>query len=163
MQFLVDKDTSLRDFYYYYVPPRDTAKRVIRNQYASLAPLDSALRDNYSGNYYYQLHFTNKGGLVMPIIIQWNYEDGTSEVEYINAYIWRKNELNFTKTFVKAKKVKSILIDPYLETADIDTGNNSWPRNNGSAEPSRYDVFRFSGMGRFENNDSNPMKEAKKK
>lgn len=162
MQFLVDKDTTLRDFYYYYVPPQDTARRVPKNEYASLSPLDSAGRDKYDGKYYYQLYFTNKGGLVMPIIIQWNYEDGTSETEVIDVYIWRKNELKVTKTFVKTKKVKSIVIDPLRETADIDTGNNNWPRT-GSAEPSRYDVFRTKGMGRFENNDSNPMKEALKK
>ena len=162
MQFLVDKDTTLRDFYYYYLPPQDTARRVPKNEYASLSPLDSAGRDKYDGKYYYQLYFTNKGGLVMPIIIQWNYEDGTSETEVIDVYIWRKNELKVTKTFVKTKKVKSIVIDPLRETADIDTGNNNWPRT-GSAEPSRYDVFRTKGMGRFENNDSNPMKEALKK
>ena len=62
----------------------------------------------------------------MPVIIQWNYVDGTSEVEYISAYIWRKNEYKFTKAFVKYKEVQSIVIDPFRETADIDESNQRW-------------------------------------
>lgn len=160
MPFLVNTDTTLRDFYYYYVPPQDSARRKPRNEYAGMAPLDSTELNKYDGKFYYELSFSNKGGLVMPIIIQWNYEDGTSEVEYINAYIWRKNEGSVTKTFVKTKKVSSIVIDPYRETADINTDNNTWPQ---ATTPSRYEVFKMRGAGRFENSDANPMKQSRKK
>ena len=59
----------------------------------------------------------------MPIILKWNFEDGTSEIERINAYIWRKNEDQVVKSFLKNKKVKSLELDPYLETADINLKN----------------------------------------
>jgi hypothetical protein len=81
---------------------------------------------NYKNNYYYQLSLSNVGGTVMPVIIQWNYVDGSSEVDYISAYIWRKNEDKFTKAFVKYKEVQSIVIDPFRETADIDESNQRW-------------------------------------
>lgn len=64
----------------------------------------------------------------MPIIIKWTYADGTEEIERINAYIWRKNEKQVVKTFLKNKEVTHIQIDPYRETADIDENNNAWPK-----------------------------------
>src|SRR5262249_26988783 len=69
----------------------------------------------------------NKGGLVMPIILEWTYKDGTKEIERIPAQVWRKNEGHLTKLFVKDKEVESIKLDPNRETADIDESNNSWP------------------------------------
>ena len=60
----------------------------------------------------YELTFTNKGGLVMPIIIEWTYKDGTKEIERIPAQVWRKNEKKVTKTFVKDKEVASVKLDP---------------------------------------------------
>jgi hypothetical protein len=96
----------------------------------------------------------------MPIIIQWNYADGTSEVERISAYIWRKNENKVTKTFVKYKEVKSILLDPYRETADIDESNNSWPK---TEIKTRFEVYKSKRGTRFDNNDINYMQRAKEK
>ena len=61
-----------------------------------------------------------KVGLVMPIIIEWTFADGTKEVDRIPAYIWRKNEEKVTKAFMKDKEVVQILIDPDRETADTD-------------------------------------------
>jgi hypothetical protein len=96
----------------------------------------------------------------MPVIIQWNYTDGTSEVEQISAYIWRKDETKFTKTFAKQKEVKSIVIDPFKETADIDESNNSWPK---TIVESRFDIFKTKKLGRGENLDLNMMQKAKMK
>ena len=75
----------------------------------------------------------------MPIILQWVYTDGTSELEYINAYIWRKNENKVVKNFMKNKQVASVILDPLKETADIDESNNSWPS---TITESRFDVFK---------------------
>jgi hypothetical protein len=160
--FLVDKDTSLRDFYYFFKPePREIPTYFVRDRFANLEIVDENDFKNISGKYYYQLYFSNKGGLVMPIIIKWEYMDGTSEIEHISAYIWRKNEKQVAKAFVKEKEVKAIIIDPYRETADIDESNNTWPR---FETPTKLDIFKAKSFGRGEGlNGNNPMQRAKKK
>jgi hypothetical protein len=95
----------------------------------NLEPITDSISGFYEGHFYYTLHLTNKGGAVMPVIIGWVFEDGTMEVDRISAYIWRKNENHFAKSFAKNKKVVSIVLDPYLETADIDVDNNLWKYN----------------------------------
>lgn len=164
MKFLVDQDTLLRDFYYYYKPEKRTASttgggggRGGRGNGMEKATEEEM--KSYAGQYYYELTFSNKGGLVMPLIIQWNYKDGTSETERISAYIWRKNESKVVKTFVKTKEVASIVLDPFKETADINEGNQSWPS---AAEPSRLELFKAKNAPRGSNNQGNPMQKAKK-
>ena len=93
----------------------------------------------------------------MPIIIQWNYKDGTSDVEYINAYIWRKNESKVVKTFAKDKEIASIKIDPFKETADIDEKNNSWPS---ALTPSHFDLFKSKRNARGVDTETNPMRKS---
>lgn len=159
MTFLVDTDTLLRDFYYYYKAPRDTQTVRVQDRYASLTSADDADVKRFEGMYYYELHLQNKGGTVMPVIIQWNFTDGTSEVEYIHAYIWRKNEDKVVKTFAKSKQVASILIDPYRETADIDEENNRWPTSPVTVD--RFDLFKAKSVGRGQNNENNPMQRAR--
>lgn len=158
MVFLVDKDTSLRDFYYYYKPVTDTSSRRV-NRYESNTPITDTDFAKFKDKYYYELHFSNKGGSVMPIIIEWTYEDSTKEVEYINAYIWRKNEKEVIKTFAKDKKVVGIKLDPYKETADIDERNNAWTKD---LTPTSFDLFKAKTLGRGQYDDANPMKKALK-
>ena len=79
----------------------------------------------------------------MPVIIEWTFADGTKEVEKIPVEIWRKNENNFRKVFVKTKEVTGIVIDPYKETADIDKSNNNWPVKE---LPTRFQVFKKHKM-----------------
>lgn len=158
MVFLVDKDTSLRDFYYYYKPATDTSSRRV-NQYENNTPITDTDFAKFKDKYYYELHFSNKGGSVMPIIIEWTYEDSTKEVEYINAYIWRKNEKEVIKTFAKDKKVVGIKLDPYKETADIDERNNAWTKD---LTPTSFDLFKAKTLGRGQYDDANPMKKALK-
>ncbi|MGZ4038488.1 MAG: M1 family peptidase, partial [Bacteroidia bacterium] len=158
MKFLVDVDTTLRDFYYYYQGPKEVTKEV-KNKYESIELMDDANYSKLSNKFIYELTFSNKGGAVMPLIIQWNYSDGSKEIDRINAYIWRKNEKEVRKTFMKDKKVASVLIDPYKETADINESNNSW---NMSAEPSKFDLFKAKAEIRGQSKGSNPMQKAKK-
>ncbi|MCW3084150.1 MAG: aminopeptidase [Bacteroidetes bacterium] len=160
MKFLVDTDTTLRDFYYYNKMAATDVTPVIRDENEKLSAMPGDDFKSYEGNFYYELNFSNKGGTVMPIIIQWNYADGTSEVERISAYIWRKDETKVTKTFVKTKEVKSILIDPYKETADINEANNSWPK---TEVKTRFDVYKSKRGSRFDTNDVNYMQRAKGK
>jgi hypothetical protein len=132
---------------------------VIVNKYQNIVMPGNEDLKKYQNKFYYELHFTNKGGLVMPIIIQWNYKDGTNEVEYINAYIWRKNESKVIKTFAKDKEVASITLDPFKETADIDESNNSWPA---SVPLSHFDLFKSKTTNRGEDTETNPMRKSLK-
>lgn len=89
---------------------------------------DEAIRKKNANKNFYELTLKNNGGLVMPIIIEWNYTDGTKEIEMIPAEIWRSNESKVTKVFAKDKEVASIVIDPELRTADVNTDNNVFPK-----------------------------------
>jgi len=159
MKFLVDVDTTLRDFYYHYKPEVKTAveKKPV-NYYENYEPLSDSALAALKGKYMYELYFTNKGGAVSPLIIQWNYKDGTSEVDRVNAYVWRKNEKNVVKTYAKEKEVASILLDPYKETCDINEKNNTW---NIKQAPDRFDVFKTKSVGRGQSTGGNPMQKAK--
>jgi hypothetical protein len=168
IEFAVDVDTTLRDFYYYYDENKDdyliqqrnqasTSGLRVRNRFDKLAPLTDEERSRIDDNYYYQLYLSNKGGCVMPVIIGWEFEDGSTEIDYISAYVWRKNEFNIRKAFVKRKKVVKITLDPMKETADIDTSNNEWPKAN---EISRFEVFKAKQIEREPNS---PMKRLKNK
>jgi hypothetical protein len=161
MKFLVDTDTLLRDFYYYYQPEKETqGGQIIENRYSNLEKLTVDDYKQFEGKYIYEVSFSNKGGMVMPIILQWNYKDGTSEIERISAYIWRKNENNVVKAFIKDKEVQSIVLDPFLETADIDTKNNQWPK---MGTTTRFELFKSKVTVRGGNNANNPMQKAKNK
>ena len=75
----------------------------------------------------------------MPVIIEWTYTDGTKEITRIPAEIWRVNEQQITKVFVKQKEVAKIVLDPHQETADTDTQNNAFPR---VKETTKFDEFK---------------------
>ena len=79
--------------------------------------------------YFYELVFEKPGDLVMPIIVEFEYEDGTKERKQYPAEIWRKNDTEVTKVFPSNKAITKIMVDPDEETADVDTSNNSWPKN----------------------------------
>lgn len=168
LRFLVDQDTSLRDFYYYYKPEKKQPSSTpagtepVRPPAKAKEVISADEAKKFEGKYYYELTFSNKGGLVTPVILQWNYADGTSEMEYINAYIWRKNENKFVKSFLKSKAVASIVVDPYKETADIDENNQSWPK--GEVKINRFELFKSTRPNRrgSGNQAGNPMQKAKK-
>jgi len=139
--FETDRDTTLRDFYWKYdreIAKYDTAKYPVTVK-AQTEALDEEGRQKYGSKHLYEISFTNKGGLAMPIILEWTYKDGTKEIERIPAQVWRKNEKNVIKTFMKDKEVASIKLDPYRETADIDESNNKY---GDIKEPSKFKVFK---------------------
>jgi len=78
--------------------------------------------------YFYELTFDKPGGMLMPIIVQLNYEDGTSEMQTFPVQIWRKNNQSAIRVIATDKKVVKFQLDPKLQTADIDVTNNMWPR-----------------------------------
>jgi hypothetical protein len=110
-----------------------------------------------SGLNFYELEFKNIGGLVMPIILQLTFEDGTTEVIYVPAEIWRLNSHKVTKVFITEKEVVKFRVDPFLETADTDLSNNAWPRE---ITESRFKLFqerqsRENEMQRFKRANEN--------
>ena len=146
--FETDADETLRDFYWRYdrgLAKIDNTPFEITRPAMAIDTFTEAQRYNIAGSKnMYELTFSNKGGLVMPIIIEWTFKDGTKEVEKIGVNIWRKNENKVTKAFMKDKEVASIQIDPMRETADINTNNNSWPK---FTEPSKFQLFKSRGGG----------------
>ena len=147
IKFQTDADTTIRDFYWRYarsLEPYDTSKIEIKIPASNPEGLTDAEKEKYGNKNMYELTFSNKGGLVMPIIIEWTYKDGTKEVEKIPAQVWRLNENKVIKTFVKDKEVASIKLDPMRETADINESNNSW---NTIPEPSKFTIFKQTQGG----------------
>jgi hypothetical protein len=88
--------------------------------------------------YYYEITYEKPGGLVMPIIAEFTYTDGTKERKVYPAQIWRYNDKEVTKVFSSSKEVAKIVVDPDLETADVDTSNNSFPKQT----ENRFDKFK---------------------
>jgi len=158
IKFAVEQDTSLLDFYNKFdrFEVEKTADETLKAYYSSLSPKEKQLYDSKKN--FYELDFSNKGGLVMPIILKWTFTDGTSEVETIPAYIWRKDENKVTKVFAKDKVVSAVLLDPFRETADIDESNNSWPRE---TQPSRFELFKQQQAPRGSSNGINPMRSSR--
>ncbi len=141
--FATDADTTLRDFYWRYargLAKIDTTAFVVTTPENKSDIYTTEEKINLAGNKrMYELTFSNKGGLVMPLIIEWTYLDGTKEVDRIGVNIWRKNENKVTKVFMKDKEVISIKLDPFRETADIDEKNNQWPV---TQEASKFQLFK---------------------
>ena len=161
--FLTDADTTLRDFYWRYdrgIEPYDSTFKVAAQQPAAAEPLADAEKAKYQGIHLYEVSFSNKGGLVMPIIVEFTFEDGTKETEKIPAQIWRKNENNVSKVFLTKKKAVHIQLDPMKETADIDESNNSWPANEA---PSKFSLFKMRAAMRGQSQGQNPMQHAAQK
>ena len=85
--------------------------------------------------YFYEITFEKPGGLVMPIIVEYTYEDGSKDSKTYPAQIWSKNDKEVNKVVASQKAIASIQIDPNLETADVNVENNVWPK----AEKSEFD------------------------
>jgi hypothetical protein len=100
-------------------------------------PLKAYLMDNFTEaernkikqpKYFYTITFEKPGGLVMPLIVEYNYIDGTKEKVTYPAQTWRHNDKEITKAVASEKEILSIKVDPEQETADIDESNNAWPK-----------------------------------
>ena len=106
-----------------------------------------------SNKQFYELTFSNIGGLVMPLIIEVTYADNSTEVIRIPAEIWRQYENKVSRVLILNKEVISFRLDPFLETADTDLNNNSWPAR---VEPTRYELFKQKQT------NENPMQRQKR-
>lgn len=159
IHFATDVDTTLRDFYWRYDRGMEPYDSLFKFKAATVVydDIDEATKTKYAGKYLYQIDCTNKGGLVMPVIIEWTYTDGTKEVDRIPAQIWRKNENHISKVFLKDKEAASIKLDPLRETADINEANNVWPK---SEAPSKIAIYKARQAARGQSTGVNPMQHA---
>jgi hypothetical protein len=103
---------------------------------------DHAVRSKLTGKNIYEVKFKNRGGLVTPLIIEWTYKDGSKEIEKIPAEVWRINEQEISKVFIKDKEVVNIVLDPTNELADVDQSNNTFPKQ---VNDSKFDSFKKKG------------------
>jgi hypothetical protein len=135
----VDENPELLDFYNEH--DKFTATNKDRNKYNAsqkeLEPWQKALLVNKSN--FYIVDFENKGGLVMPILLDITYTDGTVEHIDIPAEIWRKNTKKVSKLFIRDKEIKEIVLDPKWATADTNINNNYWPAR---IIKSRFELFK---------------------
>ncbi|MBN8781908.1 MAG: aminopeptidase [Sphingobacteriales bacterium SCN 48-20] len=161
IQFYTDRDTAARDFYWRYargLASVDTSTYSTTMQ-VPYEQLDAAGKQKFAGKHFYELSFSNKGGLVMPIIVEWTFKDGSKQVDRIPAQIWRANEKQVVKFFMKDKEVTAIRLDPMRETADIDESNNTWGQ---IPAPSRFRAYKQKlNAARGQSQGVNPMQRAK--
>jgi hypothetical protein len=125
---LVDSSPELRDFYDSLDPwaVTEEEREAYKRYWKQLNDEERQLLKEE--RYIYQIDFENLGGLVMPIILQIESEDGTTEIVRIPAEIWRRNAVNASKLLVLDRPIRRVLVDPFRETADTDTENNAFPR-----------------------------------
>lgn len=100
---------------------------------------------------FFVIDFRNRGGLVMPIILEVTYSDGSQDEVRIPAEIWRRNSESVSKLIITHKTIQSLRLDPQLETADVDVENNFFPRR---IVKSRFQLFK-------EKEKKNDMQKAK--
>ncbi|QDP84923.1 M1 family metallopeptidase [Chryseobacterium sp. SNU WT5] len=164
--FYTDLDKETQDFYWRYNRGQEKVdtKKEYKIKFDNLETVPKKDRTALKDINAYQIDFVNKGGLVMPIILEFTFEDGSKLTDKSSAQIWRKNEQKVSKTFYFDKKVKSVQLDPMRETADIDTANNFWGE---IPEPtSKFQVFKKkqeSAARGAASGKVNPMQAAGKK
>ncbi len=168
IKFYVESDKDVQDFYYRY--DRGQEKVDISKEYSlttgNLEKLDKKDITKTNNITAYQIDFSNKGGLVMPIILEFTFEDGSKLNDKISVQIWRHNEQKASKTYYFDKKLKSVQLDPMKETADIDTSNNFWAASSSSETPTKFQVFKQKQKDAARgasNGKVNPMQAAGKK
>ncbi len=154
-----EKDPSVNDFYNTYDPFEVTL--LDQEDYKKyLKKLDEKDIEILNAGYnYYNISFENIGGLVMPLILNFIFSDGTNEEVRIPAEIWVRNNYNVSKTFFFKKEVVGVELDPWLETADTDLNNNNWPPK---MQPTKFEIYKDKKYGWGADGRENDMQRARK-
>ncbi len=138
---LVDRIPDLKDFYNTY--DRDAVTNEQREEFRraieKLTPEERKLMESKKN--FYRISLKNLGGLVMPVILQVEYEDGSQEMVHLPAEIWQLNAAECTTAVVSDKLLKSVELDPLRQVADTNRDNNYFPPR---LEPSRFQLFKGS-------------------
>ncbi|AXG75258.1 M1 family peptidase [Flavobacterium arcticum] len=135
--------------YVYMIPEGDDVSKKLKKPFTveNVKDLEEYVEEKFtpaerarlkSPKYFYEVTFNKPGGMFMPILVELQFEDGTTESYHFPAQIWRKNNQTASRVFATEKPIKKITVDPELKTADIDINNNVWPAQ---AVQSKFDQF----------------------
>jgi hypothetical protein len=151
----VEKNPDLKDFYNSYdkYAPSEADKKRQEQYLGTLTEDEKKLVA--AGMNFYTINIKNKGGVPMPIIVKMVFEDGTDEIVRIPAEIWRLNDRDIKKVIPTKKKVVQWTLDPFFEIADIETANNSFPKE--PQQPTKFQLFKMRP-----NQNTNPMQDAQR-
>ena len=141
---VTDRDPATRDFYDDYDKNQVTKKdkRQHRDFMDDLSDKESELINK--NDHFYSVRFSDNGGIIMPIILEFEYEDGEKEVIEIPVEIWRFNRGEVTKVFKTEKPIKNMTLDPFFQIADVERNNNHWPEKR---LPTRFETYKSEGWG----------------
>jgi hypothetical protein len=147
----VDAFPDLKDFYDAY-DELDVTERDRESFADLLEKLDPEDRAQLStADNFYALDVRNAGGLVMPVILELWFEDGSRDP----AEVWRKGDEVISKLVRTDRTLARVVLDPHLETADVNLANNAFPPR---IEPERVEL----GEGRrWGSGGDNPMRAAR--
>ena len=152
-----NKYPELKDFYNEYDPNEVTEeqRKAFEKFKSELSDKEKAMLE--STDRYYRVSLKNVGGLVMPVILMATFEDGSTREIRIPAEIWRVDNTHCDTMIIADKPMKSLELDPYRETADVDRNNNYFPP---VMESTKFQLFKMRrGFGA----EDNPMGAAKAK
>ena len=149
-------DKGLEDFYTSYDRYKATEKEIKKYEKFNKNLNEDEKEILKKNQHFYEIKFSNFGGLVMPIILNFSFKDNSNEVIKIPAEIWKKNDLEISKVFAFDNEVTQIELDPFMETADTDRSNNFWPQQ---LEASKFELYKYKN--RRDRPSSNPMKKKK--
>ena len=149
-------DKGLEDFYTSYDRYKATEKEIKKYEKFNKNLNEDEKEILKKNQHFYEIKFSNIGGLVMPIILNFTFKDNSNEVIKIPAEIWKKNDLEISKVFAFDNEVTQIELDPFMETADTDRSNNFWPQQ---LEASKFELYKYKN--RRDRPLSNPMKKKK--
>ncbi|WP_417445149.1 M1 family metallopeptidase [Joostella sp.] len=143
-------ESELPDLVYLVAEDSDDYKNEVakKSEQENFKSVNEYLMDNFTPQernnmeapkYFYEVTFNKPGGIPMPLIVEYTYEDGTTKSITYPVEVWRKNDKEVKKVIATDKAITSIVVDPKAETADIDTENNSWPKKQGDSD---FDKFK---------------------
>ncbi|WP_027078958.1 M1 family metallopeptidase [Maribacter antarcticus] len=141
--FLVSSDSEGYDAALEGVSPSETSKTLKAFMMDNMTAAERAAVKE--PKYFFEVTYYKPGGIPMPLIVEYTYADGTVENITYPAEIWRKNDKEVKLVISSTSDLKGVVVDPKLETADIDTTNNSWPKKEGQND---FDSFKEKVKGK---------------
>lgn len=152
----VEQFNDLKDFYNSY-EPLDATPEAREAYQRELEKLSSEERERLQDQRnFYTVYLRNVGGLVMPVILRFEFEDGSERVVRLPAEVWVKNNRSAQTSIISAHRLVQVELDPQLETADTNRDNNYFPPR---LEPSHFQLFK---AGEAKPGD-NPMRSARER
>ncbi|WP_339629963.1 M1 family metallopeptidase [uncultured Maribacter sp.] len=124
--FLVSSDSESYDPALDGINPSETSKTLKEYMMDNMTEAERAAVKE--PKYFYEITYNSPGGLPMPLIVEYTYADGSVKNITYPPEIWRKNSKEVMMVISSPTELTNVVIDPKMETADIDITNNSWPK-----------------------------------